>query len=340
MRMAGPTIRQRLSATRGAVQAAVVNQAAHAFARVRYALPDAQPGRHDVVVHHDVAYADPGDAAHRLDVYIPARTERPTPVVMYVHGGAFSMLSKDTHRVMALAFARGGYLVFNINYRLGPRHLFPAPLEDAATALLWVHERCEEYGGDRTRLAIAGESAGGNLVTALAIAHASPRPEPFARAVFERNLPLRAVVSTYPFLDLTDIDRYRLHPKIAFWARDMLSDAAVCYVGHDIHGGVRNNPLSSPLLVLEHGFRPARPLPPFFTNAGTKDPLLPHARRLKAALDRLGTPCELLVQPGEIHGYDAMVWRPAARLKWKKTHEFLEQHMRASPVKSTKEVRP
>ena len=331
-RMAGPSIRQRLSATRGAVQAAVVNQAAHVFARMRYALPDAHPEKHDVVVHHDVAYAEPGDVPHRLDVYIPAQSVRPTPVVMYVHGGAFSMLSKDTHRVMALAYARRGFLVFNINYRLGPRHLYPAPLEDACAALLWVHERCAEYGGDPNRLAIAGESAGGNLVTALAVAHASRRPEPFARAVFDANLPLRAVVATYPFLDLTDVDRYRLHPKIAFWARDMLSDAAVFYVGHDIHGGVKKNPLSSPLLILERDFRPQRPLPPFFTNAGTKDPLLPHARRLKAAIDRLGTTCDLLVAPGEIHGYDAMVWRPAARLKWRKTYEFLEFHMRASPV--------
>ncbi len=357
--MAAPTIRQRLSATRGAVQAAVVDHAAHAFARVRYAMPDARPARHDVVIHHDVAYAEPGDPAHRLDVYIPTATERPMPVVMYVHGGAFSMLSKDTHRVMALAFARRGYLVFNINYRLGPRHLFPAPLEDAATALLWVHERCVEYGGDPSRLAIAGESAGGNLVTALAVAHATRRPEPFARALYDADLPLRAVVATYPFLDLTDVDRYRSHPKIAFWARDMLSDAAVFYVGHDVHGGVRKNPLSSPLLLIEGGLPDreriageARPLPPFFTSAGTKDPLLSHARRLKSALDRLGTPCELLVHPGEIHGYDAMVWRPAAQLKWKMTHEFLDRYVRAkSPdapeagapattAPATKEIRP
>ena len=88
------------------------------------------------------------------------------------------MLSKDTHRVMALAYARRGYVVFTINYRLGPEHLFPAPLEDASPhALVWVREHCARFGGDPSRLAIAGESAGANLVTALTsrlIARAAP----------------------------------------------------------------------------------------------------------------------------------------------------------------------
>jgi acetyl esterase len=319
-----------MSAARGALYAAFADQAAHAFARVRYTMRDADPRRYDVVVHRDVAYADPGDVFHRLDVYIPARANRPMPVVMYVHGGGFSMLSKDTHRVMALAYARRGYLVFNINYRLGPKHRFPAPLADACEALAWVHERCEEYNGDPNRIAVAGESAGGNLVTSLAICCSASRPEPYARRIFDVNVPLKAVVATYPFLDLTDVDRFRVHPRIAFWTRDILTDAAVSYVGHDIHAEVRKNPLSSPLLVLERDVAWSRRLPPFFTNVGTKDPLLSHARRLKSALDRIDVPCELLVAPGEIHGYDAMVWRQAARHKWRRVYAFLERHVGGS----------
>jgi acetyl esterase len=322
-----PTFRQRMRATRGAIQAALLDQAAHVFAKVRYSLPDAHPRKHDLVVHRDVAYAEPGDVPHRLDVYVPLGQPRSLPVVMYVHGGAFSMLSKETHRVMALAFARRGYLTFNVNYRLGPRHLFPAPLEDVSDALLWVRSRCEEYGGDPTRIAIAGESAGGNLVTALACSTAIRRAEPFAQRVFDSRVSLRAVVATYPFLDLTDIDRFSLHPRLAFWVRDMLQDAAIFYVGHDVHGACRKSPLSSPLLVLERATELDRPLPPFFTNAGTRDPLLPHAKRLTAALDRLGTPCEFHVSPGEIHGFDAMVWRRAAVVKWRRVYKFLEQHL-------------
>ena len=260
--MAGPSIRQRLSATRGAVQAAVVNQAAHVFARMRYALPDAHPEKHDVVVHHDVAYAEPGDVPHRLDVYIPAQSVRADAGRdVRPRRRLLDALEGHAPRDGARLSRARGYLVFNINYRLGPRHLYPAPLEDACAALLWVHERCAEYGGDPNRLAIAGESAGGNLVTALAVAHASRRPEPFARAVFDANLPLRAVVATYRFLDL---DRRRpLPPPPAdrvLGAR-LLRDAAVFYVGHDIHGGVEKNPLSSPLRILERDFRPPAAAP-------------------------------------------------------------------------------
>jgi dipeptidyl aminopeptidase/acylaminoacyl peptidase len=52
------------------------------------------------------------------------------------------------------------------------------------------------------------------------------------------------------------------------------------------------------------------------------------SKRLKAALDRLGTPCVLHVSPGEIHGYDAMVWRPEARAKWRAVYAFLEEHLK------------
>ena len=329
-----PSLRQRLRATRSAIQHAAIDRVVHAFARVRYAMPDAHPRRHDVTVHRDIAYVRgppglPALAAHRLDVYVPQRTRAPMPVVMYVHGGGFSMLSKDTHRVMALVFARRGYLVFNINYRLGPKNLHPVPLEDACDALIWVHENCARYGGDPNRIALAGESAGGNLVTALAVATAAPRPEPYARRLYDADIPLRAIVATYPLLDLTDLDRCLANPKYPGWLKDTIVGAVTSYVGHDVHGAVRSGPLSSPLLLLENDFRPARPLPPFFTNAGTRDPLLSHAKRLKIALDRLGVPCNLHVSPGEIHGFDAMVWRPAAREKWQKVYEFLKIHMYA-----------
>jgi acetyl esterase/lipase len=59
---------------------------------------------------------------------------------------------------------------------------------------------------------------------------------------------------------------------------------------------------------------------------GTRDPLLRCSKRLKTALDALGTPCELHVSPGEIHGFDAMVWRPQARAKWLAAYRFLDAH--------------
>ncbi len=325
--MPSPTLRQRLRIRRAALHAAAIDSAAHALARVRYAMPDAHPKRFHVSVTRDVRYGPDGKSHHHLDVYVPARAMRPLPVVMYVHGGGFSMLSKDTHYVMAMSLARRGYLVFNINYRLGPKHVYPAPLEDASEALVWVQRNAARFGGDPSRIALAGESAGGNLVAALSLVTSKRFSEPFARRLFDANVAVRATVCTYPYLDMTDIGRYLAHPKIPFWAKGMLFDATCAYVGHDAFAPSGAALLASPLLVLEGGFVPERPLPPFFLSAGTRDPLLEHSRRLKSVLTTLGVESELLIAPGEIHGYDAMVWRKAAQEKWDRAHLFLARHM-------------
>src|SRR5438093_3887886 len=94
--------------------------------------PMADPAKHGVEVVRDVPYLDTKREEHLLDVYRPTgRSKGPWPVCVYVHGGAFRILSKDTHWIMALAYARRGFLVFNISYRLAPKHPFPAAIADA-----------------------------------------------------------------------------------------------------------------------------------------------------------------------------------------------------------------
>jgi len=327
------TLRQRLRLHEGYLRARALDRSVHALAALRYVLPDASPSRFDIELTKDVVYGPSDDRDHRLDVYVPRRASRPIPVVMYVHGGGFGMLSKETHRVMALAIARRGYVVFNINYRQGLYRQFPIPLEDAATALLWVARNCARFGGDPDRLALAGESAGGNLVTALALAHSKRYELPFARRLFDADLPLRAVVSTYPFLDMRDAHAYLRHPKLAPWLKWLVFDAAVSYVGARVYTDDHDN-LASPLALLEGGYAPERPLPPFFLSCGTRDPLLGDSKRLARALDRLGVDHELVIAPGEIHGYDAMVWRGAAKEKWRRAHDFLARHLDHPPLRS------
>ncbi|MBV9950232.1 MAG: alpha/beta hydrolase fold domain-containing protein, partial [Myxococcales bacterium] len=126
---------------------------------------------------------------------------------------------------------------------------------------------------------------------------------------------------------------YLANPRLPGWAKALLRDAARSYVGPDLGGIAERCPLSSPLRIIESG-APERPLPPFFAAVGTRDPLLRCSKRLKSALDALGTPCELHVSPGEIHGYDAMMWRPLAKEKWRATHAFLERCLRSSTASS------
>ena len=130
--------------------------------------PLANPSRHGVEVLRDIQYREGDVPEHRLDVWRPVERAAPLPVVVYVHGGAFRFLSKDTHWVMALSFASRGYLVFNVGYRLAPRHPFPAAVEDVCDAWRFILAQAEALGGDPTRIVVAGESAGANLATTLA----------------------------------------------------------------------------------------------------------------------------------------------------------------------------
>jgi acetyl esterase len=312
-----------------------VDRGVHLAAHALYTLlPGAAPIKHNTKLLRDVPYRDTGKRAHLLDIYEPlpesgASPRALRPVVLYIHGGAFSMLSKDTHRVMAFEFARHGYLVFNINYRLGPTHTYPAQLEDAAAALLFAVDHAREHGGDPDRIILAGESAGANLVAALAYIATHPRPESFARAIYDRNLNIRAALPIYGILDMHNMDRFALNPRLSRFVKMELRTAFTSYLGLDATAAAAYDAeLASPLrLFMMPPGEGTRPLPPFFTAVGTADPLLDDSRRLKAALEGRGTPCELAVFPGEIHGFNAMVWRPAAQAKWKAVFDFLSRHL-------------
>jgi acetyl esterase len=291
-------------------------------------LPMARPERHGVERIRDVPYLESGLAAHTLDVYRPARRERPCPVVLYLHGGGFRILSKDTHWVMALAFARRGYVVFSINYRLAPRHPFPAAIEDACEALLWVKRNAERFGGDATRLVLAGESAGANLATSLALATSYARPEAWARRVFESEVRPSAVLPACGMLQVSDIDRFTRKGTLTRFVYDRLREVEDAYLPSTARA---EYDLADPLLVLERADLPERPLPPFFAGVGTADVLQDDTRRLKVALDRLGVFCEARYYPREVHAFHAFVWRENAKAFWRDTFAFLDEHVPPPP---------
>jgi acetyl esterase len=319
------TMRERLRMKTGAF---MVDNLFRVFSRVGKMHPHAKPARHNVEVIRDIDYRGTGRWEHRLDVYRPKNARHPLPVVLYVHGGGFRILSKDTHWVMGLAYARRGYLVFNISYRLAPQHPYPAALEDATAAYHWVLAHAEKYGGDLSRLVLAGESAGGNLITGLTIAACYHRPEPWARSIFATGVVPRAVVPFCPALQVSDSDRFfRRKKKLPAFLRDRLIEISEAYLeGADASrpGGLE---LADPLLVIERGEKPARPLPPFCLSVGTKDPVLDDTRRMKAALDKLGVTCDVKYYEGELHAFQAMVFLPNARRCWLHTYKFLDTHL-------------
>jgi acetyl esterase len=232
---------------------------------------------------------------------------------------------------MALAFARQGYLVCTINYRLAPRHPYPAAIEDAAKAYTWVTREVAQYGGDLSRLVLAGESAGANLATGLTIAATFRRPEPFAAEVFSTGVVPRAVLPACGILQVSDTDRFRRRRSLSAFVMDRVNEVEHAYLGGAAPG---DHALADPLCILESDTEPARALPPFFTAVGTADPLLDDTRRLKAALDRRGVPCETRYYPGELHAFHAFVMLRNARRYWTEAFRFLHRNLRneSAPV--------
>ncbi|GGL58968.1 alpha/beta hydrolase [Halocalculus aciditolerans] len=122
--------------------------------------------------------------------------ETPVPVLVFYHGGGWTLGTLDSiDGVCRRLAARTGCLVASVDYRLAPEHPFPTPLDDAYAALEWVAENADAFGGDGSRLAVAGTSAGGNL--AAAVARRSARED---GPTVDRQLLLYPMVST-------DLDR-------------------------------------------------------------------------------------------------------------------------------------
>lgn len=329
----------RLQRLRQQAGALVVDNAFWGASALGRLHPFASPQKQGVVVTRDVPYLvdeDDRTHVHTLDLYRPVEAASsangasgPLPVVLYVHGGGFRVLSKDTHWIMALAFARRGFLVYNINYRLAPRHPYPAALADVCAAFRHVVATAASLGGDLSKLVLAGESAGANLVTALSLCCVTRRPEPFAAAVFDTGVVPKVVLPACGIFQVSDVDRLHRRRPLPAFLRDRLREVEESY----LHRAAPSSaPLADPLLLIERGLKLERPLPPYFLPVGTRDPLLDDSRRLQAALRAHGAVAEMTVYPGEMHAFHALVFREAARQCWRDQFAFLERHL-AHPLR-------
>ncbi|WP_315833217.1 alpha/beta hydrolase [Bradyrhizobium prioriisuperbiae] len=109
--------------------------------------------------------------AARLFATAAPNPETPLPVLLYMHGGGFVVGSLESHQPLCRGLSQGsGAAVLSIAYRLAPEHKFPTAFEDALDALIWIGREGPAVGFDISRIAVGGDSAGGTLAAALAIA--------------------------------------------------------------------------------------------------------------------------------------------------------------------------
>ena len=127
-------------------------------------------------VREKITYSKVGDRELLLDAFIP-NDEGEYPAVLVVHGGAWRSGNRKQLRAYATALAERGFVCFAIDYRLAPKHKFPAQIEDCRAAVKWIRENASKYKVNPERLGAIGYSAGGHLVSLLATTGQPPSNE-------------------------------------------------------------------------------------------------------------------------------------------------------------------
>lgn len=313
---------------RGRLVTAGIIGGVHALGSLRALLPSSEPLRKGLELVRDLPYVEGARPQQRLDVWRPlsggSSSDALRPVVLYLHGGGFHALSKETHDAFASRWAQQGFVVFNANYRLAPREPFPAAVQDAASAWLWVSKWAREHGGDPERVVLAGESAGANLVTVVAMLGALWRPEPWARPVWECAHRPRAVIASCGVFEISDpLGLARRGTWPPFMA-DHFFEVSRDYLPPGIVHSPSALDLADPLRTLEKTRELDRELPPFLLTVGTRDPLLSDTQRMKIALDRLLVPCRARYHVGSGHAFFAHPWSLPSRRYWEECRAFLE----------------
>ncbi len=228
-------------------------------------------------------------------VYTPGGTASgPRPLVLYIHGGGWTIGSASDYdpftRVLA---AETGAVVVSVDYRLAPEHPHPAAVDDCWTALEWAVKSASDLGADPARVALAGDSAGGNLSAVL------------AQRAAERGGPALALqVLIYPVVDC-DLDRssYVDNAKGLFLERDSMTFFFGSYCSDD---ATRSTPAVSPLRATNLADLATRGLAPAVVITAEFDPLRDEGNAYAEALREAGVAVEAKEYAGMIHGFVAM----------------------------------
>ncbi len=120
----------------------------------------------DVAVERDISFG--ADPRLKLDVYRPAHTQEPLPVVVFFYGGSWQHGDKSIYRFLGASLARAGFVTVIPNYRVFPAVLYPDFLRDSALAMRWAKDNATRFGGDVSKLFVSGHSAGAYNAVSLA----------------------------------------------------------------------------------------------------------------------------------------------------------------------------
>lgn len=273
----------------------------------------ASPGDARVIFDNPMAIGEPIPMARLEDLainlpgrtlqarlYVPAGASGAPGLTVYFHGGGWVIGTLDTHDNTCRALARASQAaVLSVAYRLAPEHRYPAAAEDCFEATVWAAANAEMLGIDGSKIAVAGDSAGGNLAAAVAI---------MARDAGAPKLAHQLLI--YP---VTDVDFARASYQANGGGEYYLSTAGMQWFWNHYLGGTA--PADAPLAVVlgnaDHGR-----LAPATVITAEYDPLRDEGDAYAAKLAAAGVAVDAACAPGMVHGFfsmfemipDAMPW--------------------------------
>ena len=226
-------------------------------------------------------------------LYKPASAAPDLPVLVYFHGGGWVIGDLDTHDVLCRQLcAEALCAVLSVDYRLAPEHAFPAAPQDCLAATRWVQLHGHEFGLNGRRIAVGGDSAGGNLAATVAIMLRD------AATFADAPAPLLQLL-IYPATDMRAVAPSHTHNGQGYM---LTSDSIAYYRGHYMPGpdswsDWRASPLLAPSLA---------GLPPALVLTAGYDPLRDEGRAYADALSRAGVPTQYVCFERQIHGFITM----------------------------------
>ncbi|MEO5839251.1 MAG: alpha/beta hydrolase [Acidimicrobiales bacterium] len=223
-----------------------------------------------------------------IRIYWPTDAPGPHPVVVFFHGGGWVIGSIESHDATCKSLAAASGMVFvSVDYRLAPEYKFPTPPEDCFAATKWVVENAAEIGVDTSRLAVAGDSAGGNLAAAVAL---------MAR---ERGGPaIKFQLLIYPVTDFDLTSRSMIDNGDGYF---LTRDAMEWFGGHYLASeDDRSHHFAAPIRADVAG------LPPALVITAEYDPLRDEGNEYARRLQRAGVPTTSTCYAGMIHGFFSM----------------------------------
>ena len=236
------------------------------------------------------------DARIRARVYVPSSREN-LPVLVYYHGGGFVFGSVDSYDGLTSLIAKeSGIAVVSVEYRLAPEHKFPTAVNDSWDALLWIAENGGKLGLDTSRLAVAGDSAGGNLSAVVSLLD---RDQGKGLVSYQ--------VLIYPAVNMVDNS-----PSVREYGEgDVLTRSMRNWFGTMYFSSGREavSPYASPALADLHN------LPPSLVITAEYDPLRDQGETYSHSLNEAGNVSTLVRYQGMIHGFLSFYeWITAGKL--------------------------